>query len=729
MTAVFLQTTIFYLALLSNLILAFIVFRYAPRNTARYTFVAFVLAQVFWIASNQLAFNNGDKQFLLLARLTMFAATFHIFLFFLFIYSFLETRDIFRHSRLLFLLLAFFLLTAAFTLGPFVFINLGLNEQGELAPVPGPGMPVFGAFVATCVILALYSFIKKYRRAKGMERLQLQYVGFGFSLTLVFVIAFSFVTFLILKALDTVKFGHLYTLPFVILSAIAMVKYQLLDIRPLIARALSYILGTVMAAGIFASILVFIARTAFHVSLDLRITALVIALTTIAGLTFERLRKRVAILTDRIFFRGQYDSEKLLSALTKIMAETIDLPVLTQKLIRTLIDEMRLTKAAFLLMNNHEIIDVQGIGYPARGFKNPKLEELIHGLPQDKNQALVFEYLDNENIRALFRVYDLVVLIPIRVEKQEVAAMILGPKASGEIYTEQDIEVLGIFAAEAGIAIQNAKAYTEIKKFSQVLEKRVEERTKQLQDAQERELAKAKDIAKLKDEFVFIAAHELRTPVTAIKGFLELVSEATDKFPKDVREHLQAISLASNHLGQLINDLLSVSRSDVGKLTIKAAEVDFNPLLEGIMEELTSLIQEKNIRVVKNIRLTKLINDKDKLKEVLVNLISNAVKYNKQGGLIEISALEYPSEGLDIIEVHDSGYGIPKDQQDKVFGKFFRASGKSTENVLGTGLGLFITRMLVEKMGGTITFSSIEGQGSTFAFSLPILKPENQTKK
>jgi signal transduction histidine kinase len=168
---------------------------------------------------------------------------------------------------------------------------------------------------------------------------------------------------------------------------------------------------------------------------------------------------------------------------------------------------------------------------------------------------------------------------------------------------------------------------------------------------------------------------------------------------------------------------------EVGTLAVKTNEIDFPKLIKEILQEMENIIKQKKIRMVTNIRFDKIVTDREKLKEVLVNLLSNAVKYNREGGLIEISALGYPKESTYIFEVHDTGFGIPKPQQEKIFQKFFRASGKSTENVLGTGLGLFITRMLVEKMGGTISFSSVEGAGSTFSFSIPSLTLNPETKK
>lgn len=244
-------------------------------------------------------------------------------------------------------------------------------------------------------------------------------------------------------------------------------------------------------------------------------------------------------------------------------------------------------------------------------------------------------------------------------------------------------------------------------------------REKELVESQQREMEKAASVARLKDEFVFIATHELRTPITAIRGFLELVSEAEGDFPADIQEYLDSIKSASDHMNELVNNLLEIARSDADATKIDTQVVDIAPVINEILKEVDSLVQKKGVKVnMNNFKGgVKILADAAKLKEALVNLISNGIKYNKDNGVLEISALR--EEDTVIIEIRDTGLGIPKVEQEKIFGKFYRATNTRVNEILGTGLGLFITRMLVEKMGGEITFSSVEGEGTTFAISFP----------
>ncbi len=185
-------------------------------------------------------------------------------------------------------------------------------------------------------------------------------------------------------------------------------------------------------------------------------------------------------------------------------------------------------------------------------------------------------------MKRLFRNLDIAVVIPIRVEQREVALLVLGEKKSGEPYYERDLGILGAFASSAGVAIDNAQSYAEIKEFSKKLERRVKDRAQELKRTQERELAEAKNVARLKDEFVFVAAHELKTPIAAIRGFLQMVSKTPAKFPRDVKENLNAINAASDVLNQLINDLLEIARSESGTIKISVMPTDILPIVKSV---------------------------------------------------------------------------------------------------------------------------------------------------
>jgi signal transduction histidine kinase len=247
-----------------------------------------------------------------------------------------------------------------------------------------------------------------------------------------------------------------------------------------------------------------------------------------------------------------------------------------------------------------------------------------------------------------------------------------------------------------------------------------------------------KQLEQLKDEFVFIAAHELRTPVAAMKGYLELILDGTTgAIPDATRAFIEKVIVSNKRLIQLVNDLLEVARSQAGRLTIKVAPVDIAPAISSTLDELKSLADEKGVTMSygatmpDGTALPQVMADADRVKEVVVNLVGNAIKYMGGAGTItithEVAAAPTSADAAApavgnflITHIADTGIGMSAEAQQKLFQKFYRVQTDKTKDITGTGLGLFIVKEIVEKMGGVIGVASEEGKGSTFSFALQV---------
>lgn len=225
----------------------------------------------------------------------------------------------------------------------------------------------------------------------------------------------------------------------------------------------------------------------------------------------------------------------------------------------------------------------------------------------------------------------------------------------------------------------------------------------------------------LKNEFVFIAAHELRAPVTVIKGYISMITKGEfGPFSSKIKEALDPVRKASDGLNKLVEDLLQVARSEAGRIEIQVKPIDAAEQVKNTLQELEILSKEKSIKLVYDppSDLPQVLADPDKFKEVIKNLVDNAIKYTVEAGTITVSH-EIREKTL-ITYVKDTGVGISKENQKKLFQKFSRLKVKGTEQIPGTGLGLWIIKQLIEKMNGQIWIESEEGRGSVFGFSLPI---------
>ena len=240
------------------------------------------------------------------------------------------------------------------------------------------------------------------------------------------------------------------------------------------------------------------------------------------------------------------------------------------------------------------------------------------------------------------------------------------------------------------------------------------------------DLTREKMIDKMKSEFISIAAHQLRTPLSAIKWIIKMVLDGdAGELNKEQHDLLQKGYQSNERIIGLVNDLLNVSRIEEGRFGYNFDYGDFNEVITVIVESCEKLIAKNHqkFEVIKPTVLPKVYMDKERISLVLQNLVENAIKYTPEYGSIELKVTV--DEGHLKISVRDNGVGIPKEDTDKIFTKFFRASNVIRMETEGTGLGLFIAKNIVEKHGGIIEMESEEGKGTMFTFTVLMEKAED----
>lgn len=597
-----------------------------------------------------------------------------------------------------------------------------LNDFGNsiiLGPAYVAWMIYYGVYMAWGTII----FLKKYRHSEGLQKSQILMVLIG-SLFPIVGAVYPNIILPYLGNFQYIYFGPVSLAAMNTLITYTIVRHKLLDIRLIIARSFAFLLLLVVLFGIYAGVVFVSTFFVAGISVTREQTILFSIIGFVVVVSFQPLRRLLEQVTQNIFYQDRYETDELLHSFSQTMASTIDLDRLTWSIISLLQDNLHVNKVAFFILEEQGV--VEGV-YRDRGesYSYPNRDD-IRKLSKDQ-ETLVFDELPEGELKEIMRMYQLAVFIPLRAKERTIAYLMLGEKQSGDAFFGQDLRLLEIAGPEFAVAIQNAKSFLEIQEFTQTLERKVQGRTKELQDAQKREISKAKEVIRLKDEFVFIATHDLRTPVTAIDGFVELIKKAKESISEDTRENLQAIDEASDRLNQLVDDLLQVARGESGTIEIKVDDIDYVEVVEKTVRQVASLAKQKKVSINTFLEKEKRIlsADSERLSEVLENLLSNAIKFNREGGKVDVSA-QAMGDMLQI-SVSDTGYGIPKEKQEKVFSKFFKHRGTNTQGIAGTGLGLFVVRMLVEKMGGKTSFVSQEGKGTTFIFTLPFSK--NQTVK
>ena len=241
-------------------------------------------------------------------------------------------------------------------------------------------------------------------------------------------------------------------------------------------------------------------------------------------------------------------------------------------------------------------------------------------------------------------------------------------------------------------------------------------------DELQRQAGERDRLDRMKDEFVLTASHELRSPLTSVQGFAELLMLERDQLTTKQADTVEIIIDNTRHLVRLLNDLLDLARSDAGRLTIKPVPTDVTSMIEDSVRTMRGQTEGAGQTLAAEVEegLPQLTVDPDRIRQVLVNLLSNAHEYCPEGASIRVLARRAADREVEI-SVQDNGPGIPPEQLEHIFERFTRGDAGLTQRVGGTGLGLAISRSLVELHGGSIAAHSVPGEGSTFTVRLPVV--------
>jgi len=239
-----------------------------------------------------------------------------------------------------------------------------------------------------------------------------------------------------------------------------------------------------------------------------------------------------------------------------------------------------------------------------------------------------------------------------------------------------------------------------------------------------RDITQEIETDRMKSDFISLASHQLRTPLSAINIYAHLLHEGKAGDLNTQQKHfIDTILSSAQRMNELINTLLNITRIESGNISMNIHEVQLDGVIKGVLEEIKPSIAEKGLTLRRSIehRLPPISTDDVLVREICNNFLTNAIKYTPEGGriLVTLKSTKYNM----VLSVSDTGYGIPKAAQERIFTKFFRASNILSQDANGTGIGLYLTKMIAENLGGDVWFESTEGKGTTFHFSLPKSQP------
>jgi signal transduction histidine kinase len=410
--------------------------------------------------------------------------------------------------------------------------------------------------------------------------------------------------------------------------------------------------------------------------------------------------------------RGCYDT---LLALSKQMSGILNFNKLVDTLVQGLVRGIPLTHCGLLIYDRDANAYV-----PYREASTTEAEGAAVAIRADspivqwlkgEGEVLVTEEVNlNPRIAGYFAMAEAELdevkaslIVPLKIENNLIAIVLLGEKLSGEIFDSQELEVLSVLANQAAISLGNASLYEELGSTN----------------------ARLMEANQLKSQFLASMSHELRTPLNSIIGFSKVILNRLDGDLTERQEaYMRSVHSSGTHLLRLINSILDFSRIEAGKMDVHPEDIDLHDLVTECIDSSVPLVRAKPLKIEKDVplELPPLRADRTKVKQVLLNLLSNAIKFTATGRvLVRIQ----PEPDALHVSVADTGIGIREHDLARLFEPFSRLNNPLSREAGGTGLGLAISKKFVEMHGGKIWAESRENQGSTFHFTLPLGRPHN----
>lgn len=518
----------------------------------------------------------------------------------------------------------------------------------------------------------------------------------------------------------TTRLGPIATVLLVVIIVYAIARHGLFDVRLAIVRTSAYILSLATLAGLYYGIAYVVSNVVLGTQTGtLEQNALNLALALALAFFFQPIKRLFDRFTNRVFYKDSYSSSEFFERINHIITSTTDLRTLLKLTAHEIAVTLKVDQAFFVVHRQDQ--QPVSAGTEHHGYiPKSDMSQLDVYASAHNDQAVIVDLLSDDpaqvEIRRLLMSHKVALIMPLVLSGKRVGYLALGEQKSSS-FTLRDVRVLEATSDELTIAIQNALSIEEVRELNATLQQRISEATKELRTSN----AQLQRLDKAKDEFVSMASHQLRTPLTSVKGYISMVIEGDVGKVSDSQKHLlEEAFTSSERMVHLINDFLNVSRLQTGKFLVEKRPVDLAKVVGQELESLATNAKSRNLsftyRAPKNLPMLNL--DEGKMRQVIMNFSDNALYYSHENTKIAVRLVLQKNDI--VFTVKDTGIGVPRAEQSQLFTKFYRASNARKQRPDGTGVGLFLAKKVIDAHGGHVVFESSEGKGSTFGFSLPL---------
>jgi signal transduction histidine kinase len=414
--------------------------------------------------------------------------------------------------------------------------------------------------------------------------------------------------------------------------------------------------------------------------------------------------------------RCQAEDMRLIYDLLHKISTSINLDETLDSIVKSMPVLLRLDNCLILLLHGREIRSIKATGYVEKQFGKLKfnIDELIatREAVDKKHTVVINDAKNNPHIsQKLVEMFNssAVIVLPLIARDRTLGVMWLSDSTPGRRFTELEIEEANLISGQAAIAIDNAMLF-----------KQLSQANRQLEDSYER----LKSLDNVKMEFFALLSHELRTPLTTIKGYADLLQDGVlGPLNDEQRDKLLKISAGVDRLTKIVDNLSDLSSIASRRYTMDILPVSLKDLISEVARGIAFLAERKGIRLTWDVPadLPMVYVDRARISQVILNIVNNAIKYTPPGGRISIRAKDERDHVL--VSVHDTGIGIAKKDLENIFSGFYHAGYKLSYEYKGAGLGLALSKGIIESHGGSIWAESEVGKSSTFFFTLPKTAP------
>ena len=696
-----------------------------PRSATNKLFFIFSITMVGYLFSNFfINYQQSGNGAFLWVRIVMSLALFINLFFFLLVKAF-PHHSLKISSKTMLLLYGLTICLLPVTTSNLIFKEISI-EGGKVNSIPGDGMPLFLLHTLLYLGGGFILLVKKFRNSRQLERVRTQF----------FLIAtiFMFLAIMLTNVVFVVFFSNaqligmlpVYSMIFLGIISYSIIKHQFLDIRLVVMRSVSYAFSVLLLAIIFSGSFFLVQSLIFGVEFGAQQLLLSMGLAMFMMFTFQPLRNWFERSTSGFFYRSAMSPQEFLEIIGRDIASHLEFSNLVNVVLQRIQDQLKTSNMHLVTLDKSWKGLFKKVKFVIERPQDiDEMVDLVKNLFESGPRRIIFEEVEDEKVKEIMRKHQIGIILPLMVNYKLIGGLIVGQKQSGGMFSTTELESLEILTPQLATGVQNALSYEKIRRFNETLKEKVDLATSELRESHlklQRSYRRLKELDQLKDEFVSIASHELRTPLTAIRGYIWMAMNKSEaKLPKKVEKNLQVALESSDHLAKLVEDMLTISRIEGKRLILEKEKFDLVDLSKTVHQELAIRAEEKHIKFTFNSEEKEVVikADKEKIREVLINLIGNALKFTPEKGEISFS-VEKKSKKL-VIKVSDTGPGISKDDQKKLFQKFSRLDHsyqKTSET--GTGLGLYITQQIIQLHDGDIFVESELGKGTCFIVELPV---------